>query len=197
MVLAVDRLLAEVAQRVVHPAHVPLQPEAEAALARRLGDAGPGGGLLGDRDDAGDPLVGRGVGLLEQPDGLEVLASAVDVGQPLAVLARVVEVEHRGDGVDAQPVDVELLEPVERVGDEEVAHLEPAEVEDVGAPVGLVAAPRVRVLVERQPVEAGQRPLVAREVAGHPVEDDADPGLVQRSTRYLKSSGVPKRDVGA
>ena len=41
------------------------------------------------------------------------------------------------------------------------------------------ALARVRVLVERQAVEAGQRPRVGGEVAGHPVEDDADAGLVQ------------------
>src|SRR5690606_41317600 len=53
-------------------------------------------------------------------------------------------------------VDVELLDPVARVGDEEVANLVAAEVEDVGAPVGLLAAAGVGVLVERGAVEAGQ-----------------------------------------
>ena len=189
MVLPVDRLLLQVAQGVVHPAHVPLQAEAEPAAGGRLRDARPRGRLLGDRHDAGHALVGRRVGLLEQADGLEVLAAAVDVGDPLAVLARVVEVEHRGDGVDAQAVDVELLEPVDRVGDEEVAHLEPAEVEDVGAPVGLVAAPGVRVLVEGQAVEAREGERVAREVARHPVEDDADAGLVEGVDEVLEVVG--------
>ena len=64
----------------------------------------------------------------------------MDVGLPLALLAGVVEVEHRGDGVDPDAVDVELLQPVQRVGDEEVAHLLAPEVEDVGAPVGVLAA---------------------------------------------------------
>ena len=109
VVLPVDRLVGDVGQRVVHPAHVPLQPEAQAAQVRRPGDARPGRGLLGDRDDAGHALVDRRVGLLQQLHGLEVLAAAVLVGHPLAVLARVVEVEHRGDGVDPQAVDVELL----------------------------------------------------------------------------------------
>src|SRR5690606_41285629 len=76
-------------------------------------------------------------------------------------------------------VDVELLDPVARVGDEEVANLVAAEVEDVGAPVGLLAAAGVGVLVERGAVEAGQRPFVAREVRGHPVEQDADARAVQ------------------
>ena len=121
-----------------------------------------------------------------------MLATAVDVGEPLTIVARVVEVEHRGHRVDAQAVDVELLEPVERVGDEEVADLEATEVEDVGAPVGLVAAARVRVLIERQPVEARQGPLVAGEVPGNPVEDDANTRLVQRIHEELEVVGRPE-----
>ena len=154
--------------------------------------ARPRGGLLGDHHDPRGAPVGRGVGLLEERDGVQVLAAAVLVGPPLAGLAGVVEVEHRGDGVDAQPVDVELLEPVRGVGDEEVAHLGAAEVEDVGAPVGVLAEQRVGVLVERGAVELGQRPLVLGEVGGDPVDDDADAGLVQRVDEVAEVVGVPE-----
>ena len=50
VVAAVDRVLLEVRQRVVHPAHVPLEAEAEAADVGRPRDARPGGRLLGGRD---------------------------------------------------------------------------------------------------------------------------------------------------
>ena len=180
VVAAVDRVLLEVAQRVVHPAHVPLEAEAQAADVGRPRDARPRGRLLGGRDDR--PARGRAgtvVELLEERDRLEVLAPAELVGDPLALLARVVEVEHRGDGVDAEAVDVVLAQPVQRVGEQEVAHLVAAEVEDQRAPVGVRAAARVGVLVERGAVEARERPVVAREVRGHPVEDHADAALVQ------------------
>ena len=137
---AMDRVAGEVAERVVHPAHVPLQAEAEAARVGGPGDAGPRRRLLRDHHGAGDPLVDRGVDLLQEGHRFEVLAPAVHVGLPLAGVARVVEVEHRRHGVDAQAVDVELLEPVEGVGHEEVADLAAAEVEDERAPVGLLAA---------------------------------------------------------
>ncbi len=74
---------------------------------------------------------------------------------------------------------MELLQPVQGVGDEEVADLVAAVVEDERAPVRVLAALRVGVLVQRGAVEPGQRPFIAREVRGHPVEDHADPGLVQ------------------
>ena len=172
-----------------------LKPKPSPSADVGLGDAGPRRRLLGDRGDAGDPLVDGGVHLLEELHGLEVLAAAVDVGRPLAVLAGVVEVEHRGDAVDPQPVGVELLEPVDGVGEEEVAHLAAAEVEDVRAPLLVPPALRVGVLVERRAVEAGQRPLVGREVAGHPVEDDADAGLVQPVDEEPEVVGVAEARV--
>ena len=46
------------------------------------------------------------VELAQERDRVEVLLAAVRVGNPLAGLARVVEVEHRRDGVHAQAVDV-------------------------------------------------------------------------------------------
>ncbi len=173
------RVLLEVAQRVVHPAHVPLEAEAQAADVRGPRDAGPGGRLLGRADDPRLAGVGDLVELLEERDRLQVLAPAVLVGHPLAGLAGVVEVEHRGHGVDAQAVGVVLAQPVQGAGEQEVPHLVAPEVEDQRAPVGVRAAARVGVLVQRGAVELRQAPGVAREVRGHPVEDHADAVLVQ------------------
>ena len=179
VVAAVDRVVLEVLERVVHPAHVPLEAEAEPAQVGRPRDARPRGRLLGRRDHARLAREQHLVELLEELDGVEVLAAAELVRHPLALLARVVEVEHRGDGVDPDAVDVVLAHPEQRVGDEEVPHLVAAEVEDQRAPVRVRAAARVGVLVERGAVEARERELVAREVRRHPVEDHAEAVAVQ------------------
>ena len=163
-----------------------LQAEAEAAEEGRARDTRPGGRLLGDHRDAGDALVDGGVHLLQERDGVEVLAAAVLVRVPLAVLARVVEVEHRRDRVDAQTIDVELVEPVQRIGDEEVAYLRTAVVEHVRTPVGVLALAGVGVLVERRAVEAGEGELVAGEVRRHPVDDDPDSSLVEPVDQVLE-----------
>ena len=84
-----------------------------------------------------------------------------------------------------------LAQPVQGVGDEEVADLVAAVVEDQRAPVGVRAAARVVVLVERRAVEAREREVVAREVRRHPVEDHAEPVLVQAVDERAKSSGEP------
>ena len=128
----------------------------------------------------GAALCAVAFSLLQELDGFQVLPAAVDVRRPAAYRARVVQVEHRCNGVHPQAVDVVLLEPVQRVGDQEVAYLGPAEVEHVSAPVELLASARVGMLVERGAVETPERPRVLGEVGGHPVDDDADAGLVQR-----------------
>ncbi len=157
--------------------HLKVKPSPPLAVGRET--AGHAVELLGDCHHAGVAVVHLLVELFEESDRLEVLAPTVLVGDPLPGLARVVEVQHRRHRVDAQPVDMELLDPVQRVGDQEVAHLVAPEVEDQGSPVRLRTTPRVGVLVQRGAVEARQRPLIAREMRRDPVDDDPDAALVE------------------
>ena len=53
VILTMERIELHVAQGVVHPTHVPLEPESQAAVIDRLGDAGEAGRLLGNHEDAG------------------------------------------------------------------------------------------------------------------------------------------------
>src|SRR5215471_8820041 len=99
---------------------------------------------------------------LEEGEGLEVLAPAVDVRHPLPGLARVVAVDHGGHGVHAEAVRVVSLEPEERVADEEVGDLAAAEVEHARSPVWMLALTRIGVLVEVRPVEEGEPVRIAR-----------------------------------
>ncbi len=175
----VHRIAREVLQGVVHPAHVPLEPEAEAAEVGGARDPGPGGGLLGNRERSRVAPVGRPVEVAQELDGLEMFVPAVVVGEPLTVLARVVEIQHRSDCIDANPVEVVLVEPEHGARDQEAADLGPAVVEDGAVPVGVPSLPPVRVLVQRVPIEPAEPMAVGREMRRHPVEDDADACLVQ------------------
>ncbi len=71
-----------------------------------------------------------------------------------------------------------LSQPEQGVGEEEVADLVAAVVEDHRAPVGVLALARIFVLVEGGAVEAAEAVGVAGEVGGHPVEEHADAVLV-------------------
>ncbi len=136
--------------------------------------AGKGRRFLGDGDRAGEASVDELVGATEEGDRLAVFLAAVRVGQPLAFAAGIVEVEHRGDGVDAQAVDMEPVDPVERVAIEEIRHLVPAEIVDRGVPVRMKTLARIGVLVQGGAVEARQAVLVGGEMRRRPVEDDAE-----------------------
>ena len=114
------------------------------------------------------------VDMANEGDGFEILASAMLVGDPLARLAAVIAVEHRGDGVDAQPVDMEVPQPEEGARGEEAHHLMAPVIVDQRVPIPVQALARVLMLVERRPVEARKPVRIGGKMPGHPVEDHAD-----------------------
>ena len=191
VIFAMDGVLADVVQRVVHPAHVPFVAEAEAAEIDGPRDAGPGGRFFGDRGRALDVAVGELVEPAQQRDRGQVLVAAVLVRDPLAGLARVVEIKHRGDRIDPEPVDVVVLEPEQRVGEQEVRDLAPTVIVDQRVPVEVKAEARVGVLVEMGAVEIAEPVRIGREVARHPVEHEADAGLLAAVDEADEGLGRP------
>ena len=87
MVATVDRLASDVLQRVVHPSHVPLELESEAADVRGTRHHRPRRRFLRERLRSGVLAVDVLVQPAEEGHGLEVLTAAVDVREPLAGLA--------------------------------------------------------------------------------------------------------------
>src|SRR5205807_6561968 len=100
----------------------------------------------------------------QELNGLEVFAATVLIGNPLARLARIIEIEHRGDGVHAQAVNVEALAPEQGIGEQKIDDFVAAIIEDQRTPVLVLAFARVLMLEESGPVETGQRPIIARKV---------------------------------
>ena len=92
------------------------------------------------------------------------------IGNPFARLAAVIEIEHRGDGIDTQTVDMELLQPIERATEQKIRHLAPAVIVDQRVPVGMVALPWVGVLVKRGTVKAAEPVRIGWEMPGNPIQ---------------------------
>ncbi len=92
------------------------------------------------------------------------------IRNPLAGLAAVVAVQHRRHRVYAQSIDAIALQPVQRIGDEKVAHFGAAEVVDQRVPVLVKTFARVGIFVQMRAVEIGEAVSVAGEVRGYPVE---------------------------
>src|SRR5580704_802506 len=101
-------------------------------------------------------FVGFLIEAAKEVDGFEIFSAAELVGNPLALLARVVEIKHGGDRVYAQAVDVIFVEPEHGTRHEEAADFGTAIVEDVRLPVGMKSLARVGVLVEMGTVEVGE-----------------------------------------
>ena len=140
---------------------------------------GVGGRFFGEGLNVGMLFVGFEVEVAQEVDGLEVFASAELVGNPFALLARVVEIEHGSDGVHAQAVGVIFVQPEHGARHQEAAHFRAAVVEDHRLPVGMEALARVGVLEQMRAVEEGEAVAVGREVRRHPVENHGDAVLVQ------------------
>ena len=109
--LAVDGIQLDVAEGIVHPAHVPLEGEAQPALALRLCHHGIGMAFLGDGHGPGEIMPHGGVELLQESDSVQVFPPAVGVGQPLLSFAAEVVVQHGADRVHPQSVGVEPVQP--------------------------------------------------------------------------------------
>ena len=109
-----------VVQGVVHPAHVPLIVEAQAAVLRRIGHERPRGGLLGHHHHVGEMGLHGAVDLADKRAGVQVLLGTVLIELLLdGIIDAKVEVQHAGHAVHANAVHVEVLKPVQHVGDQE------------------------------------------------------------------------------
>ena len=109
---------------------------------------------------------------------LKVFVSAVFVGDPFAVVAVIVEIEHRGDGIHAKSVNMIVSQPEFGRAHQEGSDLVPTVVKDLGAPLLMFALSRVGVFVAGLAVKVGKTVCVSREVGRNPVENDTDTVLV-------------------
>ena len=176
---AVDGVFFHVFERIVHPAHVPLHAETQTPRIHGSRDHRPGGGFFRDGLHVGEAAIDFRVQPLEEGDGLVVLPASLFVGKPLALFSRIIEIEHGGHAVDAQPVGVEILQPVDGAAYEEGGNLVTPVIENVALPIGMKPPPGIGVLVKMGPVEIAQPVPVRGEVRRHPVEYHAQAALVE------------------
>ena len=174
MELAEPRVELEVVAHIVHPAHVPLEGEAQPAVRDRIGHERPRGRFLRHHHHVRINGKSGGVERAQEVDGLQVLVAAVFVRRPLTRFAPVVEVEHGRYRVHAQAVKVVFPQPVGGGREQEALHLAAPVVEYARAPARVLALFGVGVLVARLAVEVDEAVLVLAEVRGHPVKNDGD-----------------------
>src|SRR5271155_1094370 len=114
MVASVYWLLGKIFQRIVHPAHVPLEAEAKTANVERTAYRWPRSGFFGDHQNARMSRVHTLIEHSDERDRVEVFAASIDIRNPLAGLSRVIEIKHRRNRVNANTIGMKLGEPVVR-----------------------------------------------------------------------------------
>ena len=125
---------------VVRDAHGEAVGEADAAVFDRPAEARHAGHVLGDGDGAGFHVLDELGGELQIEDRVlvGVGAEVIVITAERLVAARVIE--HRGDAIEAEAVEAELLQPVADVGEQELADLRAAVVEAFRIPRRVLAA---------------------------------------------------------
>ena len=146
-VLPEKRVSADIAQHVVHPAHVPFEIKAQTADISGFGHHRPCGGFLCDHHAVRMAAEHHFIEQAQEINGFQIFTSAVHVGTPFS-LPVVVEIQHGCDRVHAQAVHMELLNPEHCRGEQQIAHGNLAVIEYTRAPFPMFHLERVGVLVE-------------------------------------------------
>ena len=67
------------------------------------------------------------VKFFEKHNGVEIFVAPILIGNPFSLFSGVVEIQHGGDGIDAQAVDMIAIEPEERAVEKKFPHFDSAE----------------------------------------------------------------------
>ena len=73
---------------------------------------------------------------------------------------------------------MKFLEPVQRIGNQEVAYFVATKVKNVGAPVLMLAQTRIFVLIQCRAIKTGQRKEIFGKMRRYPVQKHANTMLV-------------------
>jgi len=163
----------------VHPAHVPFHAESQAAEPCRPGYLGPGSRLFRNHQGAWKLFVRDGVQVTQKIDSFQVFSATVFIWNPVTGFARVIQVEHGGDGIHPQAIQMKLLKPVDGAGEQEIAYLFTPVIEDQCSPVPVFSLARVFVLVKGAAVKTCQCMTVFGEMGWNPIKENTDSPLVQ------------------
>ncbi len=140
-------IVSQVGQRIVHPAHVPLEAKAQAAQIGWTRDRWPGRGLFGIGLNARLRPISGLIEAAQKRDRPQIFPAAIAVGNPFARLTRIVQIQHRSDRIHAQTVGMIAFQPEQCAAEQKTAHFMAVVVKDVRLPVGMKTLPRVGVLV--------------------------------------------------
>ena len=179
---ALIRGRTEIMQRIIHPAHIPLIVEAKTAFPYGLGDTGKGAGILRSQNNAGVHIFQSLVHSLQECHRI-VVHAPVGISLP---------VNRPADGIHAQAVKMEFLDPEIRRRLEEAADLATGMHKVAGAPLAETQS-GICILIEGCAVIICKAVGIQSKVDRNVVHDHTDAILVALVNERLQlvRSAVP------
>ena len=178
MPLAVDGIQLDVAENVIHPAHVPLEAKAQSAHGSGFGDHGEGSGFFRNGHGAGEVSVNDGVHLLQESNGFQVFTSTVFVGQPLSSFTAEIVIQHGGYSIHPETICMVPLQPEAGIAQQERTSFTSGKVKHAGSPLRHFTTPGIRMLVACRSIKLTEADFIPGEVGRYPVQNDTDPCLM-------------------
>ena len=135
--------------------------------------------------------MGYCVQFAQEGNGFQIFIAAILVGNPIAGVTGIIQVEHGRNGINSQTVYVELLKPENRAGYQKVFDFIAAKIVNQGSPVAMLAQPRVFVLVQGRAIKTGQAVGIFGEMGRHPVQQHTDAmamAIVHEITEIVRRS---------
>ena len=148
-----DRVVSHIADKVIHPAHVPFVIKSQAILLHVSGHHRPGGGFLGDHNSPRLFPLNHTIQMLKQFHGLQILMTAVDIRHPLPFVFPVIQIQHGSHRINPDSVGMEFVNPEERIRNQKVLDFRPLIIINQSAPVGMRSLSGIRMLIQACPVE--------------------------------------------
>ena len=172
--------------------------KAKASVLDRSSETRHTAHLFGDGDRIGVDAMDQLIGQREVRHSIGILMTIEVVGVRGEALAEaVVVVQHRGDAVEAEAVELEDLQPILTVGEEEVHDVVASVVEAQRVPSGMIAA-RPFVEEERAGAVIACQPfdLIAYGMTVHEVHDDLETSCVSSIDERLQFVGRTEAATG-
>ena len=149
-----ERVIFHISQEIIHPAHVPLIIKSHGAVVHISGNLGPCRRLLRNQNRSRLSLLKHGIQMFQEFHCFQILISAVDIGDPLAIVLAVIQIQHGSHRVHADAIRMILPGPEQRVGNQEVGHLGTSIIVNQSPPVRMHPLPWVLVLIDTGHVKA-------------------------------------------
>src|SRR5438105_3598892 len=85
---------------------------------------------------------------------------------------------------------MEPVEPVERIGREEVGYLAFSEIVNCGVPIGMKPASWIGIFVQGDAIETCKTMHIGREMRWHPIKDHTNPSLMRPVDQTAQAGGI-------